>query len=181
MATNKPKVQGYLEQCSFDALEAYRLENNLSLSQALDIVVASFFKLNQDAPDLKNVHLKKLAELEESIEAINKVFRISFEAAFKRIAKLEQSDSLEITSDTPGDRLIICKLYKNNADDSNQWRFWAGLNQGFIGDLKMARKYKNESAVKRQINIIEESNHAATSRERISWKPQSELQRVLVN
>jgi len=95
-----------------------------------------------------------------------------------------EGDTQEITGDTlnmqrdtasKGNLLVICKLYKNNADDPSHWRYWAGSKQGFVSDLKLAKTYKDDAAVRRQLNQINASDHAATTRERISWKPYQDL------
>jgi len=105
--------------------------------------------------------------------------------AFDRLGKLERGDAQEITSDTPciqgdtpskGNLLVICKLYKNNSDDPSHWRYWAGSKHGFESDLKLARSYKDDAAVRRQLNQINASAHAATTRERISWKSFREVE-----
>lgn len=59
MATRKPKIQGYIDQETFDDFEAYRKENNLTQSQALEKILASFFGSDRASEQSINSEFRK--------------------------------------------------------------------------------------------------------------------------
>lgn len=199
MATQKPKIQGYIEQATFDRFEAYRQESNLSQSQALEKILASFFGGEQQG-DLNDrfeslcqyveQEFKKLQEriamLEitsnlpsESLSNLPQITDESLEITSEQITSDLPSDSLEITSESL--KLVVCKLYKNNAKDPQSWRYWAGAKAGFVEDLSKAKTYTEKGSSKVINQLLEDEIHKPTSRERISCRALEELRMFAAN
>lgn len=203
MATNKIKIQGYLELKLATQFEVERESWGLTHSQALERVFAERYDMEQaqiKPSVLSNGLEQRLQRLEEHLAELAHLHEGLKLIVFGE--NLLKSDTQQITGDTPSDtlldqleeddfrkvistekdsELIICKLYKNNPDHPDSWRYWAGLKQGFVSNLNLAKGYKDEAAIKRQLNQINNSKHAPTTRERISWKPYEELRTAIAN
>ncbi len=92
MASSKPKIQGYIEQATFNRFEAYRQESNLSQSQALEKILIKF--LGGD----------RISEIQEQDYSL----KMDLQYAITEIEKLqERVRRLEITSNLDGESLGI--------------------------------------------------------------------------
>ena len=80
MATNNPKVSGYVPQHVFDRFEQFYQERGLSMSQAVNEILAEYFGLEQSsaAPGgLLKERLERVERLSSSLgELLERVERI---------------------------------------------------------------------------------------------------------
>jgi len=83
----------------------------------------------------------------------------------------------ESTNKLPSEsqKLVVCKLYKNNPKDPQTWRYWAGAKAGFVEDLSKAKTYTEKGSSKVINQLLEDELHKPTSRERISCRALEEL------
>ncbi len=90
------------------------------------------------------------------------------------VPSTEDSIALSDVPDTVP-KLVVCKLYKNNPNDPQTWRYWAGAKAGFVEDLSKAKTYTEKGSSKVINQLLEDELHKPTSRERISCRALEEL------
>lgn len=183
---NQKAVTAYLSRQLYDQLSEFKLAQGLrSDSQAIAVILEQFFQQSDSRASTEGEATKlRLDSLEDSFTKLwIKLENYTRGAVYADVPDKRLNTSVSTAESTVQStaRLIICKLYKNNADDPQQWRYWAGAKQGFVTNLDQASSYKSEGAVKRQLNLIHQSDHAPTTRERVSWKPYEELKVAIAN
>lgn len=108
MATNKPKIQAYIDAHYYQLLEAYRQEQNLSQSQAIEKILTTFFgEQSQITPD-RHV-LNCLDSIQQQLVALgNRLDKL--EAASESSSELFDELPSESSSDSVSELPILSNL-----------------------------------------------------------------------
>ncbi len=89
MASSKPKIQGYIEQATFNRFEAYRQESNLSQSQALEKILIKF---------LGGDRISEIQEQDYSLKMDLQYAITEIEKLQERVRRLEITSNLDVES-----------------------------------------------------------------------------------
>lgn len=113
MATENPRVAGYVPKEVFDRLMDFRKEQDISVSQALTIILAEYFKVSYQSVQVV-AHFDEFITREE-FEALS--------AKVDALAKVSQND--ELLSELPGRIALLERRLENTkttkvAQDSGQ-------------------------------------------------------------
>lgn len=182
---NQKATTAYLSLELYDKLEEFKREEALkSDSKAITTILERWFFGEMPIPAIaKTNHLEeRLSEVEKTCSML-----IDQVAGLIHLSTLSSDDTVPsdvqgivpdtVISDVP--KLVVCKLYKNNAKDSQTWRYWAGAKAGFVEDLSKAKTYTDKGSSRVISQLLEDEIHKPSSREWISCKPMDDIKSLI--
>jgi hypothetical protein len=102
MATSNPKVSGYVPQHVFDRFERFYQERELSMSQAVTVILAEYFGLEQSTVTPGGLLLEKVESFGDSIgELLERVTAIESKLSGSSSEPLIQKQSTSSLSGEP--------------------------------------------------------------------------------
>ncbi|KJH69415.1 hypothetical protein [Aliterella atlantica] len=190
MSTNKLRIQAYVQSELYQQFEQERSQWDVSQSQALERILLERYQHDsgeQAISTRESVHWIALVEdLRKRVERLESNLPSELDSSLPSELESvtseldsELSDNLpsESTTSLPSEspKLVVCKLYKNNPNDPQSWRYWAGDKAGFVEDLNKAKTYTDKGSSRVINRLLEDDLHKPTSRERISCRSLEEL------